>query len=95
MGRRGVAVVQRQGAAAGDAEDAVGLCALVKAQDVAVQIYRGVARDRQHAGDGHVLRQRIHAVSQAVGQIGVDVVRLPFCSGGRKVAAAGTGEGPR
>ena len=82
MGRRGVAVVQRQGAAAGDAEDAVGLCALVKAQDVAVQIYRGLARDPQRAGDGHVLRQRIHAAAQTVGDIGVDVVRFQLRSGG-------------
>ena len=82
VGRRGGAVGQGQGAAAGDAEDAVGLCALVKAQDVAVQIYRGVACDPQRTGDGHVLRQRIHAVSQAVGQIGVDVVRFQLCSGG-------------
>ena len=82
MGRRGVAVVQRQGAAAGDAEDAVGLCALVKAQDVAVQIYRGVACDPQRAGDGHVLRQRIHAAAQAVSDIGGDVVRFQLCSGG-------------
>ena len=82
MGRRGGAVGQSQGAAAGDAEDAVGLCALVKAQDVAVQIYRGVARDPQRAGDGHVLRQRIHAAAQAVGDIGVDVVRFQLCSGG-------------
>ena len=82
VGRRGGAVGQGQGAAAGDAEDAARLCRLVIPQDVAVQIYRGLARDPQRAGDGHVLRQRIHAVSQAVSDIGGDVVRFQLCSGG-------------
>ena len=83
VGRRGGAVGQGQGAAAGDAEDAVrGFRRLVIPQDVAVQIYRGLARDPQRAGDGHVLRQRIHAAAQAVGDIGVDVVRFQLCSGG-------------
>ena len=82
MFRRRAAVAQCQGAAAGDAEDAARVCRLVIAQDVAVQIYRGLARDPQRAGDGHVLRQRIHAAAQAVSDIGGDVVRLQFCSGG-------------
>ena len=72
MGRRGVAVVQRQGAAAGDAEDAVGLCALVKAQDVAVQIHGDIAGDLQPRRNGDVRRQPDHtvgAVRQCVGQL--------------------------
>ena len=82
MGRRGVAVVQRQGAAAGDAEDAVRVRFFGIAQHIAIQIYRGLARDPQCAGDGHVLRQRIHAAAQAVSDIGGDVVRFQLCSGG-------------
>ena len=72
VGRRGVAVVQRQGAAAGDAEDAVGLCALVKAQDVAVQIHGDIAGDLQPRRNGDVRRQPDHtvgAVCQCGGQL--------------------------
>ena len=82
MGRRRAAVGHSQGLAPRDAEDAARLRFFGIAQHIAVQIYRGLARDPQCAGDGHVLRQRIHAVSQAVGQIGVDVVRFQLRSGG-------------
>ena len=79
----GAAVGQGKGAVAFEAEDAArGFRRLGIAQDVAVQIYRDRTRDPQRAGDGHVLRQRIHAAAQTVGDIGVDVVRFQFCSGG-------------
>ena len=64
-----------------DAEDAARVCRLVIAQDMAVQIYRGVARDPQRAGDGHVLRQLICAISQAVGHIVGDVVLIQLRHG--------------
>ena len=82
MLRLRAAVGQGQGAAAGDAEDAVRLRFFGIAQDVAVQVHGGLARDPQCAGDGHVLRQRIHAAAQTFGDIGVDVVRFQLCSGG-------------
>ena len=82
MLRLRAAVGQGQGLARLDAEDAARVCRLVIPQDVAVQIYRGLARDPQRVGDGHVLRQRIHAAAQAVSDIGGDVVRFQLCSGG-------------
>ena len=82
MGRRRAAVGHSQGLAPRDAEDAARLRFFGIAQHIAVQIYRGLARDPQCAGDGHVLRQRIHAAAQAIGDIGSDVVRFQLCSGG-------------
>ena len=70
MGRRGGAVGQGQLARL-DAEDAVRVCRLVIAQDVAVQIHGDVAGDLQPRRNGDVRRQPDHtvgAVRQCVGQ---------------------------
>ena len=54
-------------------------------QHIAIQIQRGLARDLQRTADAHVLRQRIHAVAQTVGQIVVNGVLFQFRSGGGNV----------
>ena len=81
MLRLRAAVAQCQGLARLDAEDAARVRRLVIAQDMAVQVHGGVTRDGQGAGDGHVLRQLICAISQAVGHIVGDVVLIQLRHG--------------
>ena len=72
MGRRRAAVGQGQGLAPRDAEDAVRVCRLVIAQDVAVQVHGDIVLYLQPRRNGDVRRQPDHtvgAVRQGGGQV--------------------------